>query len=73
MLVKLTPVGQGSSLYLNVARFFSMPVFIRHPWQLKTVVFLYWCLNHAVLLVQQFIIHQKIEYFQQPLVPGGRK
>jgi hypothetical protein len=29
---------------------FSMPVLIRHLWQLKTVVFLHWCLICAVLL-----------------------
>ncbi len=23
---------------------FSTPVLIRHPWQLRTVVFLHWCL-----------------------------
>ncbi len=26
---------------------FSTPVLIRHLWQLKTVVFLYWCKIHA--------------------------
>ena len=36
-------------LYLNVIHF-STPVIIRHLWQLKTVVFLLWCLIHAVLL-----------------------
>jgi hypothetical protein len=29
---------------------FSTPVLIRHLWQLKTVVFLHWCLIYAVLL-----------------------
>jgi hypothetical protein len=29
---------------------FSTPVLIRHLWQLKTVVFLYWCLICAALL-----------------------
>ncbi len=29
---------------------FSTPVLIQHLWQLKTVVFLHWCLIHAVLL-----------------------
>jgi len=29
---------------------FSTPVLIRHRWQLKTVVFLHWCLICAVLL-----------------------
>ncbi len=30
--------------------FFSKPVLIRHLWQLKTVVFLHWCLTRAALL-----------------------
>ncbi len=30
--------------YLNVVIHFSTPELIRHLWQLKTVVFLYWCL-----------------------------
>ncbi len=30
---------------------FSTPVLIRHLWQLKTVVFLLWCLISAVLLI----------------------
>jgi len=29
---------------------FSTPVLIRYLWQLMTVVFLHWCLMHAVLL-----------------------
>ncbi len=29
---------------------FSTPMLIRHLWQLKTVVFLNWCLIHGVLL-----------------------
>ncbi len=29
---------------------FSMPVFIRHLWPHKTVVFMHWCLIRAVLL-----------------------
>ena len=41
--------GQSSNLYLNVVHF-STPVLIRHLWQLKTVVFLHWCLLCAVLL-----------------------
>jgi hypothetical protein len=41
---------QTSNLYLNVVHF-STPVLIRHPWQLKTVVFQHWCLIHAVLLM----------------------
>ncbi len=30
---------------------FSTPVLIRHLWQLKTVVFMHWCLICAVLLL----------------------
>ncbi len=41
-----TSGGQSSVLYLNVV--FSMPVLIRHMWQLETVVFLHWCLMRAV-------------------------
>ncbi len=29
---------------------FSTPVIIRHLWQLKTIVFLHWCLIRTVLL-----------------------
>jgi hypothetical protein len=41
---------QSSNLYLNVLPF-SMPVLIRHLWQLKTDVFLHWSLIRASLLV----------------------
>ncbi len=44
-----TSGGQSSNLYLDVVHF-STPVLIRHLWQLKTVVFLHWCLIRAVLL-----------------------
>ncbi len=33
---------------------FSTPVLIRYLWQLKAVVFLYWCLICAVLLFELF-------------------
>jgi hypothetical protein len=43
MILYLETVGgQSSNLYLNVAHF-STPLLIRHLWQLKTVVFLHWC------------------------------
>jgi hypothetical protein len=45
--------GQSSNLYFNVIHF-STPVFIRHMWQLKTVVFLHWCLKHALLLIADY-------------------
>jgi hypothetical protein len=40
--------GRSYNLYLNIAHFLTS-VLIRHLWQLMTVVFLHWCLIHAVL------------------------
>ncbi len=45
-----TTGGQRSDLYFNIVHF-STPVLIRHLWQLKTVVFLHWCLLCALLLI----------------------
>ena len=45
-----TSGGQSSNLFINVVHF-STPVLIRHLWQLKTIVFLHWCLIRAILLV----------------------
>jgi hypothetical protein len=42
-----TSGGQSYDLFLNVVHFLT-PVLIRHLWQLKTVVFLHWCLICAV-------------------------
>jgi hypothetical protein len=42
-----TSGGQSSNLYLNVI---PTPLLVRHLWQLKAVVFLHWCVIHAVLL-----------------------
>ncbi len=39
-----TSAGQSSNLYLNVVHF-STPVFIRHMWKLKKVVFPAWVIN----------------------------
>ncbi len=41
---------------------FSTPVLIRHLRQLKTVVFLHWCLKCAVLLSQK-LQRNKLECF----------
>ncbi len=38
--------GQSYNVYLIIVNFFNASVF-RHLWQLKTVVFLHWCLIHA--------------------------
>jgi hypothetical protein len=40
-----TSGAQSSNVYLNVVHFFNASV--RHLWQLKTVVFLHWCLIHT--------------------------
>ena len=45
-----TSGGQSSNPYSNAVHFFSTPVVIRHLWQLKTLIFLHWCLRHVVLL-----------------------
>jgi hypothetical protein len=50
-----TSGGQSSNTYLNVV-LFSTPVLIRQLWQLKTVVFLHWCLICTVLLISLFLI-----------------
>ncbi len=57
-----TSGGQSSDLYLNVIHF-SMPVFIRHLWQLNTVVLLHWCLIHAVLSGRWYFILRAFEVF----------
>jgi hypothetical protein len=44
-----TSGGKSFNLYLNVVHY-STPVIIRRLWQLKTVVFLHWCLLCTVLL-----------------------
>jgi hypothetical protein len=41
--------GQSCHPYLNVVHFLT-PVLIRHPWQLKTFVFMHWCGISAVPL-----------------------
>ncbi len=46
-----TSGGQNCNLYLKVVQFFSMPVLIRHLWQLKIVAFLHYCLIRAFLLM----------------------
>ncbi len=46
-----TSGGQSYNLYLNVVNFLT-PVLNRYLWQLKTVVFLHWCLICALLLIK---------------------
>jgi hypothetical protein len=48
-----TSVGQSSYLYKKVVHFLT-PVLIRHLRQLKTIVFLHWCLICDDLLVFSF-------------------
>jgi len=45
---------QSSYLYLNVVHFFNTSV-IRHLWQLKTIVFLHWCLIRALLFTKSTV------------------
>ncbi len=66
-----TPAGQSSNLYLIVVHFSTL-VLIRHLWRLKTVVFLHWCLIHAVLFIavnvqilSHFIVLLKLDIFVQ--------
>jgi hypothetical protein len=42
-----TSGGQSSNTYLNLV-YFSTPVLNRNLWQLRTAVFLHWCLMHAL-------------------------
>ncbi len=56
---------QNSNLYLKVVHFLKHLVLIRHLCQLKTVVFLHWCLIHAVLLLRP---HKKLECLPLPYV-----
>jgi hypothetical protein len=48
---------------------FSTPVLIRHLWQLKTVVFLHWCLIRTVLLglveMKKFKSNSQLIHFHQ--------
>jgi hypothetical protein len=47
-----TSGGEISNPYLNVVLFvlFSTPELIRNLWQVKTAVFLHWCLTRVVPL-----------------------
>jgi hypothetical protein len=45
-----TSGGQVTS-HIEMLFIFSTPELIRHLWQLKTAVFLHWCLIHAVPLM----------------------
>jgi hypothetical protein len=58
-----TSGGQSSYLYLNVVNFFQHQLtLIRHLWQLKTVLFLHWCLICAVLLQDQNLQNVKRDH-----------
>jgi hypothetical protein len=54
-----TSGGQSANPYLNVVHF-STPVLIRNLWQLKTAVFLHWCLIHALRLLPKELIKQML-------------
>jgi hypothetical protein len=50
-----TSGGQSSNLYLKVVHFLT-PILIRQLWQLKTYVFLHWCLISTVMLLCEIIL-----------------
>ncbi len=72
-----TSGGLSTDLYLNVVHFFNTSV--RHLLQFNTVVFLHWCLMHAVLLIKQSPIYKSdikfwvtiygTEIFRMPISP----
>jgi hypothetical protein len=55
-----TSGGQSSNLYLNVVHF-STSELIRHQWQLKTAVFLHWCLKCALPFRSTWLILKDIK------------
>jgi hypothetical protein len=63
-----TSGGQSSNLYIMLL-VFSTPVLIRHLWQLKTAVFLHWCLIRAILLQN---LKRKVEFTQNSAIPSRR-
>ncbi len=44
-------------IYIKMLFIFSTPVLIRHLWQLKTVVFLHWCLIHSLISIFMLLCH----------------
>jgi hypothetical protein len=54
-------VGESYNLYLNTDHF-STAVLIGHLWQLKTVVFLNWCLICSFLLGVNQLIHKNAKF-----------
>ncbi len=61
-----TSGGQSSNLYLNLVHFLNTSVnYLWHPWQLKAVVFLHWCLmctflkDKSLLLMGRLMIMKK--------------
>jgi hypothetical protein len=68
-----TSGGQRYNIYLNVVHFLT-PVLIRHLWQLKTVVFLHWCLNTCCSIAQNYVDGCDVSDpwpFCTTLVPGS--
>ncbi len=63
-----TSGGQSFYLNLNVVHFLT-PVLIRHLWQLKTVVFLHWCLIRVILLKNSYKFEKKTFFSQMKQSP----
>jgi hypothetical protein len=56
--------------YIQMLFIFSTPVLIRHLWQLKTIVFLRWCLICTVLLTfGRLLWHHMNQIFRSQFVP----
>jgi pentapeptide MXKDX repeat protein len=55
-----TSGGHRSNPYLNVVHF-STPELIRNLWQLKTAVFLHWCLLCAVPLYKKVVDKMSVD------------
>jgi hypothetical protein len=57
-----TSGGQSCNPYLNVVHFLNTELII-NLWQLKTAVFLYWCLIHAFPLNSRQFLLVPLEHF----------
>ncbi len=60
-------------IYVQMLFIFSTRVLIRHLWQLKTVVFVHWCLIHVVLLTTleaSIMIVAKKQYYRNIMMPS---
>jgi hypothetical protein len=57
----------GKTIIRKCFSFFSVPVLIRHLWQLKAVVFPHRCLSRAILLCECLSLPLKSNLYRQGL------